>query len=141
MPVIRNQPPFATYRYELPFPPSINDYWGENLIRQGKRQFKQKYLKEKATKFRKAVLQMVKRRPNTRRRLAVTVTLVMPDERERDMDNYNKGLLDALQHAQVYEKDSQIDDLRIIRGHTASPGAALVEIREIGYAKTTITIK
>jgi crossover junction endodeoxyribonuclease RusA len=44
-------------------------------------------------------------------RLEAIVT--RPDRRRRDVDNLLKSLLDALDHAGVYEDDSQIQDLRI----------------------------
>ena len=44
-------------------------------------------------------------------RLEAIVT--RPDRRRRDVDNLLKSLLDALDHAEVYEDDSQIQDLRI----------------------------
>ena len=49
-------------------------------------------------------------------RLYVTITAYQPDNRRRDLDNLPKAILDALQHAGVYEDDSQIDELRIGRG-------------------------
>lgn len=49
-------------------------------------------------------------------RLAVTVNIHAPDRRRRDIDNVAKALLDALTHAGLWEDDSQLDDLRLIRG-------------------------
>lgn len=129
MPVSSRAAPFQSWRYVLPFPPSINKYWLHT--RTG-----HTYISKEGTAFRKKVLQLVQERPNTRRRLAVKIELVAPNERERDVDNYCKGLFDALQHARVYQKDSQIDDLHIVRGNVISPGSCIVEVKEIGYART-----
>ena len=51
-----------------------------------------------------------------------------PDRRRRDMDNYNKGLLDALTHAGIYPDDSDIDDLRVQRGPICKGGAIVMRL-------------
>jgi crossover junction endodeoxyribonuclease RusA len=45
--------------------------------------------------------------------IKLEVIATRPDRRRRDVDNLLKSLLDALDHAEVYEDDSQIQDLRI----------------------------
>ena len=60
----------------------------------------------------------------------MTVTLHPPDHRRRDLDNSMKGLLDALEHAGVYADDSQIDELKIVRGDVMPGGACVLEITE-----------
>jgi len=39
-----------------------------------------------------------------------------------DLDNRLKATLDVLQRAAIIENDSQIDDLRVVRGSQADPG-------------------
>jgi dynein heavy chain len=51
-------------------------------------------------------------------------------------DNLLKGLLDSLQHAGVYESDSQIDDLRIVRGPVIRGGAVIVQIQPMHESAT-----
>jgi len=41
-------------------------------------------------------------------RIAVRLVCVFPDERERDLDNIEKCLFDALQHAGAFRRDSQV---------------------------------
>lgn len=111
----------------LPFPPSVNRYWrnvsGKTLI------------SEQGRAYRKHVSASVyAQRPplGLTQRLAVDIVALMPDRRRRDLDNLLKATLDALQHAGVYEDDSQIDDLRIVRGQGHAPGGELVvQIREV----------
>ena len=50
-----------------------------------------------------------------------------PDRRRRDLDNLQKPTLDALQHAGIYEDDSQID-LLVTQRCEVVPGGRL-EIR------------
>jgi crossover junction endodeoxyribonuclease RusA len=52
-----------------------------------------------------------------------------PDRRRRDLDNLQKALLDAVVAAGVIEDDSNIDDLRVIRGPVFPGGKVDVVIR------------
>jgi len=59
-----------------------------------------------------------------------------------DLDNYNKGLLDAITHAGVWDDDDQVLDLRVVSRGSTQRGAAIVSIRlatekEIEHATTT----
>lgn len=64
-------------------------------------------------------------------RLRLTITLFAKDKRRRDIDNI-KIIPDALAKAGVYPDDSQIDELKVIRGSTeANRGCAWVEIEVI----------
>jgi len=95
----------------LPWPPSINHYfgYGENRV----------YLKAKGKEYRKAVLNQINAQLDSMETITkpvkVRVEAWMPDKRKRDLDNLCKALLDAITHAGVWEDDSQIDDLRIYR--------------------------
>ena len=100
-----------TFRYELPFPPSVNTYW--RSMTRGRRQIV--YVSAEGKKFRKQVMATVTRKANSTSRLSVLVELLMPDERIRDIDNYQKAMLDALKHARVYQDDCLIDDLHVKR--------------------------
>jgi len=116
------------YTIELPYPPSVNTYWrnigrGRTIVSKNGRDYHVAVMT--------AVL--VKGRPKTfGGRLAVEMVVYPPDLRRRDLDNSAKALLDSLTKASVYEDDSQIDDLRILRGKVCKPGKVIVSIREIG---------
>ena len=91
----------------LPFPPSVNHYWRHvghrTLISRTGRSYRQQVLHD--------VQQLQLRAITGPIRLEAIVT--RPDRRRRDIDNLLKSLLDALAYADVYEDDSQIQDLRI----------------------------
>ena len=91
----------------LPFPPSVNHYWrhvgNRTLISRTGRAYRQQVLHDVQQLGLRVITGPIK--------LEVIVT--RPDRRRRDVDNLLKSLLDALDHAEVYEDDSQIQDLRI----------------------------
>ena len=63
-------------------------------------------------------------------RLHVTLTAYPPDRRRRDIDNLAKSVLDAMQHAGVYQDDSQIDRLTIIRAEVEKGGIIVAKVEE-----------
>lgn len=94
----------------LPWPPSINHYWRHTknshyISAQGKdyRTLVFKESKEYHGNFQENV------------RLSLYIEAYPPDRRKRDLDNVLKSLLDALQNAEIYRDDNQIDCLSIIR--------------------------
>lgn len=91
----------------LPYPPSANRYWrsvsGRILIsREGR-------------SYRESVCNLVRRGVSLLGRLRVEIRSHQPDCRKRDLDNLGQAVLDALEAAEVYGDDGQIDDLRFIR--------------------------
>lgn len=116
-------------RLPLPFPPSVNHYYrhvGNKVL-----------ISKDGREYRKRVGDAVRREPDwptgspvmlINERLAVTLSVYPPDKRRRDLDNIQKPLLDALQHAGVYADDSQIDWLLTRRHETKPGGIVLVDI-------------
>ena len=97
----------------LPYPPSVNHYY-----RPGERNG-QRFLTARAKKRLKS-------------RLALDVVVNCPDRRERDIDNLSKAVLDSLQAAGVFERDSQIDYLCVQRGSVVKGGMVSVVVAELG---------
>ena len=91
----------------LPFPPSVNHYWrhvgNRTLISRTGRAYRQQVLHDVQQLGLRVITGPIK----------LEVIATRPDRRRRDVDNLLKSLLDALDHANVYEDDSQIQDLRI----------------------------
>jgi len=110
----------------LPYPPTINHYWR----RVGPRTL----ISRQGRKFRQDVGEAVRRgkglfgKVPIHGNLAVEVVLHPPDRRRRDLDNTLKAMLDALQHAGVYEDDSQIARLIAQRGLPCPNGLAIVRV-------------
>lgn len=110
----------------LPLPPSINTYWRAN----GNRRF----ICEAGKQFRRDVEHLVKAhkiQSFADKRLEMSVRLHMRDRRASDLDNRIKALWDALQHAGVYNDDSQIDVLLVNRGEIIKGGKCLVTVKEL----------
>lgn len=103
----------------LPWPPSINNYWKQRVITSKGRAMATTYVSEEGNAFRKSVVETVfeslgQHKPKAGR-LSVSIELHQPDRRARDIDNIVKPLLDALTAAKVWNDDSQVDQLRVIR--------------------------
>jgi crossover junction endodeoxyribonuclease RusA len=93
--------------FELPWPPTINTYY---------RVFRNRIIISKAGReYRKLVLLQRAKNPSPKilSKVAVEIEAFRPDNRKRDLDNLLKPSIDALTHAETWEDDSQIVDLRI----------------------------
>jgi crossover junction endodeoxyribonuclease RusA len=114
-----------TYQISLPFPPTVNTYWRhvgrKVLISAEGRSYRATVMAQVLTAGRDG-LPMAGR-------LSVGIMVAPPDKRRRDLDNLMKALLDALGHAGVYEDDSQIDELRIVRIAATEGGRVLVTVQ------------
>ena len=107
----------------LPWPPTINTYWrhvGSRVL-----------ISRKGRIYRTDLMRMALAEGWKRfgdQRLRVHITAFPPDKRRRDLDNLPKCVLDALEHARVFDNDGQIDDLRIKRGPVKPPGRLQISI-------------
>jgi crossover junction endodeoxyribonuclease RusA len=61
-----------------------------------------------------------------------------PDHRRRDLDNIQKPVLDALEHAGVYEDDSQIDLLITRRREAVADGRLTIEILDLPLCRCPV---
>lgn len=102
---------------DLPYPPSVNTYW--------RRAGSRIHLTAKAREYRKRVIEAVQGAERMDGDLIVDIIATRPDRRRRDIDNIAKATLDAMQHAGVYEDDSQIVDLRSRWSGDVVPGGGL----------------
>lgn len=107
----------------LPWPPSVNHYWGQSGTR--------RYITKRGQTFRQLVADAVASQGvKMEGRLSVFVALFQPDKRKCDIDNYMKALLDSLQHAGLFEDDEQIDQLKIIRCNPKKGGECRVVVTQ-----------
>lgn len=111
------------FKYELPFPPSVNTYWRRhgNTI----------HISPRGKRFREEVVRLLTKVPFTSKQLRVDVGYLRPDNRVRDLDNYQKALYDALKYARVYH-----DDCQIVNKHEYWIG-----VDQFGLGKTTVILE
>lgn len=112
--------------FTFPWPPSVNNYWMHT--RRGI------YISAFGRAYRKEVWTEVKSRYPGHKAystpIEVSIVASPPDKRKRDLDNIFKSILDAMQHAGVYEDDGYIDLLQIAR-IPEKHGLIHVTVREV----------
>ncbi len=108
----------------LPYPPSVNHYWrhfrGRTLISREGRAYRQDVCALLAGGG--------PRKPPMGGRIALCMDAFPPDRRTRDLDNLLKASSDALQHAGIYEDDSQTDLLLVRRRESVRGGRLEVRV-------------
>jgi len=112
----------------LPWPPTVNSYY--KMTRAG-----QRYLSKSVREFREQVGHSINEQaPGLKLSdpIFMEAYLFPPDRRKRDLDNYMKGLLDAMTCSGIWEDDSQINQLHIYRGEVIKGGIVRVEITDGG---------
>ena len=112
----------------LPHPPSANAYWRHP--NKGKFAGRSMLSAEARAYRNEAVLACrMQRVPELGSGpMRVVVKWSPPDRRKRDAENTLKASMDALTHARVWEDDSQIIDLRILRREVTPGGKLEVEV-------------
>lgn len=114
---------------DLPWPPSLNAMWRHVVIpSRGGKGRSCTLLSKQGREYRERVVKQYAGGESLTGRLKVTLELYPPTRRRTDVDNYAKGILDALTHAGVWGDDSQVDDLRIIRRDVLRGGRCTVTI-------------
>lgn len=101
----------------LPYPPTVNMYWRSRWT--GK--YVKHYISNEGTKFRKDVIRSLHDWDMILGPLSVRMLVFPPDRKARDVDNILKAPLDALEHAGVFENDSQIEELYVRKMREPSP--------------------
>jgi len=112
----------------LPYPPSINNYW----IASGNRRF----VSKRGRDFKEAVAEYCAewRVPKFGDKpMWVDIILRPATKRLMDVDNCIKPILDALQDAGVFDNDVQVQWVRIERGLPMKGGGCVVMLDAIDH--------
>ena len=116
----------------LPYPPTVNRAWrmvnGRMLISREGRLYRRGV---------RAVLAAQGVRPLPGR-LALVVNERPPDRRRRDLDNVQKGLLDAMEAGGAYEDDSQVHLLVTPREPVTAGGDVHVRLEQLPIRRCPI---
>lgn len=106
------------YVFDLPYPPSINDYY-----------FKGRIIKPQGRAYRSFVVDNYKIDNTITSPIFIDIVIFPPDKRKRDVDNVLKCLLDSLTHASIYKDDVLIVHLSIKKGAPIKGGACVVGLK------------
>ncbi|MEM1209237.1 MAG: RusA family crossover junction endodeoxyribonuclease [Planctomycetota bacterium] len=118
-------PMLAIATLDLPWPPSVNAYWRHTVVNGRPRTF----TTHAAKKYREATGLIWANRPALLGSIHLELTTHAPTKRRYDLDNIGKAVLDALDAAGVYGDDSQVDDLRVVRGACeGKPGRVVARV-------------
>ena len=113
-----------SYKFELPWPPSINGYWATFRNR--------RIISKKGRQYKKDVYQAVKDKNLLDEKLGgdlvVSIILNPPTLRRYDVDNYVKCIFDSLGEAGFWVDDSQVVRLVVEKGVKTKGGNALVTV-------------
>lgn len=116
--------------FEIPWPPTVNSYKKLGAVTRTKSgKLYQPRINSEATKrfysevwcSLRVMMKCQGLKPFGDARLRVELRLHAPSNRKIDLDNRAKVTLDALQRAGLYDDDSQIDYLLIVRGEIMPP--------------------
>jgi len=111
---------------DLPYPPSINNYW----IASGHRRF----ISKRGQEFRQAVwIECLQRRVPKLGSQSLMVHIILKPRNKKlmDIDNCAKAILDSLEHANIFDSDVQVQKLLIERGQQIKGGGCQVMIEVI----------
>jgi len=118
----------------LPYPPSVNHYW--------RRVGPHTLISREGRTFRRNVCALLggggPRKPPSSGRIALAMDAFPTDRRRRDLDNIQKPVLDALEHAGIYADDSQIDLLVTRRREAGADGRLTIEILDLPLCRCPV---
>ena len=89
------------------------------------------HISDEGKAYQDAVAKACRGRDGVMGRMAVWIKACPSDKRKRDLDNLLKATLDALNAAGMFEDDSFIDDLHIVRSAQWDNAHLQVEIKSI----------
>jgi crossover junction endodeoxyribonuclease RusA len=116
-----------TYKFEMPWPPSVGSCW---------RAYNNRFiLSKRGRQYRVDAIAKLKELglsgENISDRLSVSLVLNPPTLRKYDVDNFNKALFDALSHGEFWNDDEQVDRLTVTKGVKTKGGNIQIKVEVI----------
>ena len=119
----------------LPLPPSANVYWRHRAIRTRDGGLAAvTYVSEEAKAYQERVKEILLESQYWHRstvRIAYRAAICPKSSREQDISNRIKVLEDALQYGNLFNNDSQVDQIEIRRGPVVAGGAVKLSVWEV----------
>ena len=118
----------------LPWPPSVNHYWGTTRLKTGG---VRRYISHAGVNFAEECGKIIAACTIGRKDLpylgsvAIKIDLFPPDRRQRDIDNVLKPLFDVLKKFSVIDDDKQIDRLVMERWQPVKGGRCRLFVTSI----------
>ena len=116
-----------SYKFTMPWPPSINGYWRTFRNRQ--------IISKRGRDYRgAAIAHMIDIKLYGEKLtgpLSVELKLNPPTLRKYDIDNFNKALFDALSHANFWVDDEQVISLKIVKGDKVKGGSVELTVNKV----------
>ena len=125
------------YVIALPFPPSVNAYYGHTCVGGKAKQFVKVFIKERGRLYREEVIKIIREQKLELRAnvpLSVSISVTPPDNRVHDIDNILKCLFDSLSHANFWEDDMWVRKLAmefVEQESYKKPGSVLVHVKAL----------
>ena len=118
-----DKPMTNTIRATLPYPPTVNHYWkvGRGRI----------YISPEGRQYRRRVVAILAGVPQFDGSVAIAIVACPPDRKVRDLDNVLKATLDALTQACLWDDDSQVGRLTIVRGPVVRGGCLEIGVESV----------
>lgn len=114
----------SEYEFTLPWPPSVNGYWRSF----GGRQIISKRGREYVKSVNDAMSELGLCGELLTQPLSVSIELNPPTLRRYDIDNFTKGVFDALSKCEFWVDDEQVVSLSIKKGVKTPPGNVVVQV-------------
>lgn len=117
-----------TYKFVMPWPPTVNHYHQPVRMGRGVRIIKGKKAKEYAKLAASELDKLGMTGECLTERLSVSLKLNPPTLRKYDVDNRPKGVMDALTEAGFWLDDEQVDRLVLTKGEKIKGGSVDVMV-------------
>ena len=117
----------SDYSFTLPYPPSVNGYWRTFRNRQIISKRGREYVKLVGSVMSELMLKGEKVDCD----VSFSMVINPPTLRSYDVDNFTKGVFDALSKCEFWIDDSQVQKLTVVKGEKVKGGNVEITINKL----------